>query len=180
MAFKVPAKRRRDSSVVGSQASRTRTPISNSDSRVSTPVASHVPRHSQKVSRTHIISRSPVSRALSISTSGPLDPVPGSRAASIAASDSNFPMEDDAGIQDREDIDALNEIVMALDLRNRDTVGCSYYVAREEKLYLMGDVKFGGVEIVERRPWLVVVRYTPRLTQGSQAICRADCSAGVF
>ncbi|KAF1982980.1 hypothetical protein K402DRAFT_339387 [Aulographum hederae CBS 113979] len=48
-----------------------------------------------------------------------------------------------------EDLDDLNEIVMAVDLRDRGTVGCSYYVAREEKLYFMEDMKLGGVEVVD-------------------------------
>lgn len=43
----------------------------------------------------------------------------------------------------------MNEVIMAVDLRDRGTVGCAYYVAREEKLYLMEDVRFGGIEIIE-------------------------------
>jgi DNA mismatch repair protein MSH5 len=40
---------------------------------------------------------------------------------------------------------------MAVDLRERGTVGCAYYVAREEKMYFMEDVRFGGVDVVETR-----------------------------
>lgn len=47
------------------------------------------------------------------------------------------------------DIDALNEVIMAVDLRERGTVGCCYYVARDEKLCFMEDVKFGGVDVVD-------------------------------
>lgn len=47
------------------------------------------------------------------------------------------------------DADSLNEVVMAVDIRERGTVGCSYYVAREEKLYFMEDVKLGGPEVVD-------------------------------
>ncbi|KAL1618838.1 hypothetical protein SLS54_006953 [Diplodia seriata] len=47
------------------------------------------------------------------------------------------------------DIDALDEIIMAVDIRERKTVGCSYYVAREEKLYLMEDMKLGDVETID-------------------------------
>ena len=151
MAFKIPAKRRRDSSVVQSQASRAKSSRSYSEARASPSVAPQSSRHSQKLPRTHIISRSPISRASSASTCGPRDQVLGSHAISTAPSESNLLVEDNVDIQDQEDNDSLNEVVMALDLRNRDTVGCSYYVAREEKLYLMGDVKFGGVDIVERR-----------------------------
>lgn len=45
--------------------------------------------------------------------------------------------------------DSLNEVVMAVDLRDRGTVGCCYYVARDEKLYFMEDVKCGGWEVIE-------------------------------
>ncbi|PVI07070.1 hypothetical protein DM02DRAFT_649014 [Periconia macrospinosa] len=47
------------------------------------------------------------------------------------------------------DDDTLNEIIMAVDMQHRDTVGCSYYVAREEKLYCMEDVQLGGVDVVD-------------------------------
>ena len=57
--------------------------------------------------------------------------------------------ERDDEILDREDNDSLNEIVMAIDLRDRGTVGCCYYIAREERLYLMEDVKSGGIEIID-------------------------------
>jgi DNA mismatch repair protein MSH5 len=50
---------------------------------------------------------------------------------------------------DDADADALDEIVMAVDMRERGTVGCAYYLAREGKLYFMEDVKLGGVETVE-------------------------------
>lgn len=38
---------------------------------------------------------------------------------------------------------------MAVNLTDRGTVGCAYYVAREEKLYFMEDLKLGGVDIVD-------------------------------
>ena len=38
---------------------------------------------------------------------------------------------------------------MAVDLKERGTVGCCYYVAREEKLYFMEDVQLGGVDVVD-------------------------------
>jgi DNA mismatch repair protein MSH5 len=50
-----------------------------------------------------------------------------------------------------EDADALNEVVLAVDLRERGTVGCAYYVARDEKLYFMEDARLGGVETIEAR-----------------------------
>lgn len=40
---------------------------------------------------------------------------------------------------------------MAVHLSERGTVGCAYYVAREEKLYFMEDVKLGGPDVVDQR-----------------------------
>ena len=57
--------------------------------------------------------------------------------------------EEDADVQEREEEDLMGEIVMAVDLRVKDTVGCSYYLAREEKLYLMEDMKCGGLETID-------------------------------
>ncbi|KAK0809733.1 hypothetical protein LTR75_005832 [Friedmanniomyces endolithicus] len=39
---------------------------------------------------------------------------------------------------------------MAVNLTERGTVGCAYYVAREEKLYFLEDVKLGGPNIVDQ------------------------------
>ncbi|EFQ91292.1 hypothetical protein PTT_11889 [Pyrenophora teres f. teres 0-1] len=45
--------------------------------------------------------------------------------------------------------DTLNETVMVVDLTQRGTVGCCYYVARDEKMYFMEDIQCGDVDIVE-------------------------------
>ena len=77
----------------------------------------------------------------------------GHRSVSIAPSrDKRY--EDDDVIHGREDEDSVYETVMAVDLRDRETVGCSYYVSREEKLYLMEDVKLGGLDFMESREFL--------------------------
>lgn len=62
---------------------------------------------------------------------------------SVSVPNGSVAEEDDAVL------DALNEVIMAVDLRERGTVGCCYYVAREEKLYFMEDVKFGGLDVVD-------------------------------
>lgn len=49
---------------------------------------------------------------------------------------------------DEED-DSLTEVMMAIDMRNRDTIGCAYYVASEEILYMMSDIKYGGLEVIQ-------------------------------
>lgn len=56
--------------------------------------------------------------------------------------------ESEGQIQSREDADEMNEVVMAIELK-RGTVGCAYYVAREEKLFLMEDVRMAGVDLVD-------------------------------
>lgn len=57
--------------------------------------------------------------------------------------------ERDHDDDDTIDDDSLNEVVMAVDLRDRGTVGCAYYVAAEEKLYFMEDYQLGGADIIE-------------------------------
>ncbi len=47
--------------------------------------------------------------------------------------------------------DTLNEIIMAVDMTPRGTIGCCYYIAREEKLYFMEDIQIGDVDIVSTR-----------------------------
>ncbi|KAI9839819.1 MAG: hypothetical protein M1819_000009 [Sarea resinae] len=68
-----------------------------------------------------------------------------SAAASSTIGDLGDPRE-----EQNNDDDSLNEVVMAVELRDRNTVGCCYYVAREGKLYLMNDMKMGSVEIVDQ------------------------------
>jgi hypothetical protein len=45
--------------------------------------------------------------------------------------------------------EALNHIIMAIDIRDRDTVGCAYYVAREQSLRCMEDMANGGIELLD-------------------------------
>ena len=47
------------------------------------------------------------------------------------------------------DLDMQNEIVMAVNLTDRGNVGCAYYVASNEKLYFMEDVKMGGPDVID-------------------------------
>ena len=58
--------------------------------------------------------------------------------------------QDDGGErQDSEDGNSLDEAIMAVDVKDRMTIGCCYYVAQEEKLYFMEDVKLGYLEMVK-------------------------------
>jgi DNA mismatch repair protein MSH5 len=47
--------------------------------------------------------------------------------------------------------DSIDEIVMAVDMKPRGTVGCAYYVAAQEKLYFMEDIELGGPDVIEAR-----------------------------
>lgn len=50
--------------------------------------------------------------------------------------------------------DDLGQVIMAMDMRDSGIVGCSYYSAQEETLYLMGDISFAGNETVDSRAFL--------------------------
>ena len=50
---------------------------------------------------------------------------------------------------DFDDNDALNEIIMAVDMKDNNTVGCAYYVVIEETLFLQDDIPVAGIEILE-------------------------------
>lgn len=45
--------------------------------------------------------------------------------------------------------ESMNHVIMAIDTRDRDTVGCAYYVARQQCLMCMQDVSDGGKEILD-------------------------------
>ena len=67
---------------------------------------------------------------------------------------SNSPTAEDPLSEQRlydDDDDYLGEVVLAIDVKNNNTVGASFYVAREEKLYVSNDMKYGGLEVVEAR-----------------------------
>lgn len=74
---------------------------------------------------------------------------PSSRAPTSEISEAANALEDDANVQDRELDDSLDQVIMAVDMRDKGTVGCCYYVAKEEKLYMMDDVKSGGIEVID-------------------------------
>jgi DNA mismatch repair protein MSH5 len=45
--------------------------------------------------------------------------------------------------------DTLNEIIMAVDLTPKGTVGCCYYIARDEKMFFMEDIVMGDADVVD-------------------------------
>ncbi|KAF2088890.1 hypothetical protein K490DRAFT_64102 [Saccharata proteae CBS 121410] len=129
MAFRVPPKRRKlDSTTAGSSRSQADRASSarTTASRSAQPLLSARPQASQRRVQIH----SPDPRSETVSQA----------AESVVGGDDP---EEDA------DLDALNEVVMAIDLRDRGTVGCAYYVAREEKLHFMEDSRLGGLEMID-------------------------------
>lgn len=46
-------------------------------------------------------------------------------------------------------IDDLGQVIVAIDMRESGTIGCSYYSAQEETLYLMGDIRFAGNDTID-------------------------------
>ena len=46
--------------------------------------------------------------------------------------------ENDAEVNERENGDNLDEVIMAVEMRDRGTVGCAYYLPREQTLYMVG------------------------------------------
>ena len=59
------------------------------------------------------------------------------------------PLEVDADAVTTEDDDSLNETIMAIEMKEHGTIGCAYYAAREEKLYLVEDIKFASFDTID-------------------------------
>lgn len=152
MAFKVPSKRRRETSGPAAPGIGNSSPRATSVARSTPTPGIRSTQNPNQQQRRRVSLRLPTSRATSLNlshraASTALDSVAGS----IAPSEHDVRPEDEADIEEREEDDALNEVVMAVDLRERGTVGCCYYVAREEKLYFMEDVKHGGLDVIDTR-----------------------------
>jgi DNA mismatch repair protein MSH5 len=69
--------------------------------------------------------------------------------------------------------EALDEIVMAVDMNPRGTVGCAYYVAAQEKLYFMEDIELGGPDVIEARKFRRRLQSYASLTMSSQNFHRS-------
>jgi DNA mismatch repair protein MSH5 len=57
--------------------------------------------------------------------------------------------EQSAAVDEDNTDEALDNVIMAIDMKEHGTVGCAYYVAREERLFCMEDTIHGGIETVE-------------------------------
>lgn len=52
-------------------------------------------------------------------------------------------------VRNEEANEDLDQVVMAIDRQQKGTIGCAYYVAREEKLYCLQDVINGNPDTIE-------------------------------
>lgn len=77
-------------------------------------------------------------------------------------------IEGDAAAGDETEV--VNEVLMAIDMRNGDTIGCAYFTTVEETLYVLNDIKYGGIEVVEKR--MCMKAGTLQLIYSSQEIHR--------
>ncbi|KAI1459397.1 muts domain V-domain-containing protein [Annulohypoxylon moriforme] len=48
-----------------------------------------------------------------------------------------------------EDADALGEIILAIDMKDNGNLGCAYYIAMDETMFLLEDVAMSGIDLVE-------------------------------
>ena len=53
-------------------------------------------------------------------------------------------------IDDTRDDDFLEQVILAVDIKEKGKVGCAYYIAGEERLLCMEEVIGGGAEVVEK------------------------------
>ncbi|OKL60144.1 hypothetical protein UA08_04558 [Talaromyces atroroseus] len=51
--------------------------------------------------------------------------------------------------EDNDLIDDMAEVVMAVDMREKGTVGCCFYIAREERLSILSDTQYGGKDLID-------------------------------
>ncbi|KAI0599362.1 muts domain V-domain-containing protein [Biscogniauxia sp. FL1348] len=101
---------------------------------------------------------------------------PPSQRASSVISDGH-PEDDDPEHDDevsQEDADALNEIIMAIDMRDGN-LGCAYYTALDEALFLLEDVAMAEIDLVETI--LLHARPTTVLISARASESLADCLA---
>jgi hypothetical protein len=78
--------------------------------------------------------------------------------ASVTPSQPRDNFDDDARDE------SLDEIVMAVDMKPRGTVGCAYYVAAQEKLNFMEDIELGGPDVIEAREFSICSQCCSLLT----------------
>lgn len=52
--------------------------------------------------------------------------------------------------------DDLGHVIVAFDIKDYGTVGCAYYSAEHEKMYLLSDSRSGGMETINTRMFSLI------------------------
>ena len=75
----------------------------------------------------------------------------------------------------------LEEVIMAIDMRDRGTIGCCYYAAAGEALYMMADVKSAGLEVIDSCTFVRIssVSPSPNSQRSSEGQDRANCDTAI-
>lgn len=92
--------------------------------------------------------RAPSSRAPSVSSGPPQIPIlsSASQLRTPFAKDTKLETDRSARVTD-DDFD--DHVIAAIDTKDYATVGCAYYSAEEEKMYLLGDSCSAGMETID-------------------------------
>lgn len=150
MSFRVPSKRRRLSSFAASRSSNVHGGGQSSAAGSSPTLRAQTKKYALQPAVRRVSLHDPSARESSVlSSSRSAVQHPGPNPAGDEQVDPGTSPERDVDIYEREDDDSMNEVIMAVDLRDRGTVGCAYYVAREQKLYMMEDIRFAGIAVIE-------------------------------
>jgi DNA mismatch repair protein MSH5 len=65
-------------------------------------------------------------------------------------------IETDRSVRATDD-DFDDHVIAAIDMKDYGTVGCSYYSAEEEKMYLLGDSRSGDIDTIDARGFIICI-----------------------
>ncbi|KGO51449.1 DNA mismatch repair protein MutS, core [Penicillium expansum] len=114
--------------------------------------------------------RAPSSQALGVSSGPPQTPIISSASQLRTPFPTDTRVETDRSVRATDD-DFDDHVIAAIDMKDHGTVGCSYYSAEEEKIYLLGDSRSGDIETIDAlllqiKPTVVLI--PPRVDLSSQ------------
>ncbi|CAG8886991.1 unnamed protein product [Penicillium egyptiacum] len=114
--------------------------------------------------------KAPSSQALGISSGPPQTPSVSSASQLRTPFPTDTRIETDRSVRATDD-DFDDHVIAAIDMKDHGTVGCSYYSAEEEKMYLLGDSRSGDIETIDAlllqiKPTVVLT--PPRVDLSSQ------------
>ena len=135
----IARKRRQGSSAVVSTASSYGKGSPNPSVAPSSPVPRRrLPKHAQQQPRKRRALHLSSSRLGLVSSSSPSCAArQHTHQASTTSSAQDLHPEDKVWVGDGEEGDSLDEVIMAVEMRDRGVVGCSYYLPREQTLFMV-------------------------------------------